>query len=83
MERAVVTVDVSQKKYQIDMELPVKMPIGVLSGRILEVLKMRDEDLFQDVSQIQLIYQNKALYEKASLAEYGLWDGSILTAQIL
>lgn len=78
MEYALVTVRLEKMRWQIDMELPAKMKIKELVIKILETLKMYDEERFYHISQISLFHGEKKLHTDASLADYQIWDGSII-----
>ncbi|MCI8946827.1 MAG: hypothetical protein HFI91_07140 [Lachnospiraceae bacterium] len=78
MEYALVTVRAEKMHWQADMELPARMKIRELAVQILETLKLHDEERFYHVSEISLFYQDKKLHMDASLADYMIWDGSIL-----
>ena len=78
MDFALVTVRVESMHFQVDMEMPAKMRIKELVPKLLEVLKNYDESRFSDVSSLNLSCNNTRLNEDASLADYQIWDGSIL-----
>lgn len=78
VEYALVTVRVEKLNWQADMELPARMRIRDLLVKMLETLKMYDEDCFSHISQIRLYYQGRELHGSASLADYQIWDGSVL-----
>lgn len=78
MEYALVTVRVEKMNWQTDMELPAKMRIRELVAKILETLKMYDEERFCQISEISLFYEQKKLHMDAALADYQIWDGSII-----
>ena len=78
MEYALVTVRAEKMHWQADMELPARMKIRELTVQILETLKLHDEERFYHVSEIGQFYEEKKLHLDATLADYGIWDGSIL-----
>lgn len=78
MDYAIVTVRMEQLDWQTDMELPAKMPLKQLTGKILEALKLYQEDKFEDISALHIFYNGRALDDEGNLAAYGIWDGSIL-----
>lgn len=78
MDYAIVTVRVEQLDWQVDMELPAKLVLKELTGKILETLKLYQEDKFEDISALRLFYKGRELDSEGSLAAYGIWDGSIL-----
>lgn len=78
MEYALVTVRAEKMHWQADMELPARMKIRELTVQILETLKLHEEERFYHVSEIGLFYEEKKLHLDATLADYGIWDGSIL-----
>lgn len=78
MEYALVTIRVEKMHWQIDMELPSRMKIKELVVKILETLKLYDEERFYHISEISLFHEQKKLHRDAALADYQIWDGSIL-----
>ncbi len=78
MESAMVTARVEKMSWQIDMELPAKMRIKELVMEMLETLKMYDEERFCQISEISLFHEQKKLHMDATLADYQIWDGSII-----
>lgn len=82
MDYAIVTIKFEQLDWQCDMELPVKMKFKYLMGKILETLKMHDEERFQSVSQIVLSYKGNRISADLAMIDYQIWDGAVLNAQI-
>ncbi len=82
MDYAVVTIRIESFHWQKDMELPTKMSIKNLAPMILEMLKDYDPDLFDSVSSLLFFHDGKKLNEEASLADYNIWDGSILDMSV-
>lgn len=78
MDYAIVTVRMEQLDWQVDMELPAKLVLKELTGKILEALKLYQEDKFEDISALRLFYKGRELDGEGSLAAYGIWDGSII-----
>lgn len=78
MEYALVTVRAEKMHWQVDMELPARMKIRELAVRILETLKLHEEERFSHVSEIHLFHERKKLHKDATLSDYGIWDGGIL-----
>lgn len=74
----VITTLVVGRKTSIDLELPVFLPISELTDKILETLKLLYPREYEDVSDICLTMQGQPLDEESTLANIGVWDGSIL-----
>ena len=62
MEYAIVTVRTKDGAWEADMELPAKMKLKNVAIKVLDTVKALDADRF----------------EEATLADYQIWDGSIL-----
>ena len=73
-----VTIRVEKVNWNVDMELPVRMKIRDLKIKMLDALKMYDEERFFKVSSINIFLCDKELSGEVSLADYQIWDGSIV-----
>lgn len=78
MEYALVTVRVVGMEYELDMELPTMLPIVELKQKLMYTLKKHIGAKLQSFSSISLKYQNTILMDGVALADYQIWDGSIL-----
>ena len=82
MDYAIVTVRILKLNWQKDMELPSKMSIKNLAPLVLEMLKNYDISTFRDFSVLEFVFNGKKLNGEASLADYMIWDGSILDLEL-
>lgn len=78
MENVIVTLRIQPANRQLDVELPAFAPVGQLRQQLLDVLSQADPVGFARVSYIRLQKDGAELEEDRSLAQYGIWDGSIL-----
>ena len=78
MDFAIITMRIPSLAWQLDMELPVKVRIDELCGKILNTLKKYDPDTFQSISGISLQWNEKILNKGMSLSDYQIWDGNML-----
>lgn len=75
-ENVIVTVRFRTKC--VDMELPAFLNIKELTQKIDETLHSMPGQLVADEHCIGLDYQGKALGQEETLAQSGVWDGSLL-----
>lgn len=78
MEYAIVTVRTRDGAWEADMELPVKMKLKNLAVKVLDTIKAMDQGRFEAFHKLRFSDGKKVLNEEASLADYQIWDGSIL-----
>lgn len=78
MDYTLVTVMNKKNGWSVDMELPAKLKIRELIPKLLDALKQYDERQFGELQTIGLATNGKRIQESASLADYDLWDGSII-----
>lgn len=80
VDRIIATVVLSKQR-TVDMELPVFMPIGELSEKILETLSVLYPNLWSNADKIRLRFFGQGLREDTTLAENGVWDGAFLEVE--
>ncbi len=78
MDYAIVTIMTKDKTWQADMELPAGMRLKNVAVKVLDTLKAMDEGRFGRVHKLRFEHETKLLNEEATLADYQIWDGSIL-----
>lgn len=78
MEYAIVTIRTKDGTWEADMELPAKMKLKNVALKVLDTIKAMDENRFGMLHKVQFIHENKVLNEEATLADYGIWDGSVV-----
>lgn len=78
MEYAIVTVRTKDGGWEADMELPAKMKVKNVAAKVLDTVKAMDERRFGTLHSLRLIYDEKTLNGEATLADYQIWDGSIV-----
>ena len=77
-ENILATVECSEKKIAIDMELPAKLQIEDLKMKILEILRNIYAGLFTDWESCCLIYGNRILNDSETLLSAGIYDGGYI-----
>ncbi len=80
MDDIIVTLMFSDGYEPVDLEIPAKLRIDELEEKILESLIEMDFEHFGSVKKINLSCTGKVLEPDKTLEEYGIWDGSYLTA---
>ena len=78
MEYAIVTIKTKDGTWEADMELPAKMKLKNVALKVLDTIKAMYERRFEAVHKLRFIYEDKVLNEEAALADYQIWDGSIV-----
>lgn len=64
---------------ELDVEVPCQIPIQELREDLLRGFQEKGIGGFDKVSSIRLTKGNAILQDDKSLAQLGIWDGSILT----
>jgi len=77
-ENVIITLKLRPGSRELDMELPAFMPIDELCGKITESLRAMNPTAFGYMSVIRAEHNGKPLSGTVTLANHGLWDGSIL-----
>lgn len=75
----IVTVEIPGTSITRDIELPCQIPVDELERLLLDGLKTEFSEFFSTVRAIQIWSGSKRINPSHSLAEMGIWDGSILT----
>lgn len=79
MEYAIVTIRTKDGTWEADMELPAKMKLKDVALKVLDTIKAMDEARFGELHKLRFVYGDKLLNEEATLADYQIWDGSIVS----
>lgn len=79
MEYAIITVKTRDGTWEADMELPARMKLRDVALKVLDTVKAMDENRFGALHKLRFVYENKVLNDEATLADYGIWDGSIVS----
>lgn len=77
-EQAIVTIQNDSGSFAMDMELPTTVSIESYKDLLLEALKRRDIHQFGVWKDIKLYLGGVSLKDGKALADYSVWDGSIL-----
>ena len=78
-----VTVKIVGTNTHYDMELPAGITIKELSPKLLMALKNIANKMFMGVENIRIIYdiEKRYLHESETLADAGIWDGSVISVE--
>lgn len=77
-DHVIVTVCSKENDFEIDMELPMKMPISELAPGLLENLKVINGQLFRGKDCIHLRYRGNELKSTETLETACVFDGSVI-----
>ena len=80
-EEVIVTVNISDPASSYDMEIPSFLSIGELKKKLLETLRLMDARKYAGFNNIELFFHGRRLDDGATPAQYGIWDGSIVTVK--
>ena len=79
-EQVIVTVRLRPSGRELDMELPAFMPVRELEDRLLETLREMDPLHYGRMARVSFRWNDRALEPESTLAQAGIWDGSVLDA---
>jgi hypothetical protein len=82
-EYFIVTVTDANGRFETDLEIPSRLPFSAFKDKLLEILKMMGGRAFQGWSDYRLCFRNSALRNGDTLADIGVFDGSLLSAERL
>lgn len=80
-EKILVELKATILDYQKDALLPSQMKISDIRKGLLRLLRAK-EKRFSKVQELSIDYNRERLPDEKTLAECGIWDGSILELQI-
>ena len=75
----IVTIVMNHPEVSIDMEIPCQIPVQTVCVQLLEALKIVTSPALNSCRKISLWDGDNKLRSDRSLAEAGVWDGSIIT----
>ncbi|MBR3306355.1 MAG: EsaB/YukD family protein [Lachnospiraceae bacterium] len=81
MDYALVTLFFPRLNRREDMELPARMLISELTESIILSLKKYDSGSFGYIEALTLKCDGKILNRDLTLADYRIWDGSVIEAE--
>ena len=76
-DRTIVTLE-GPAGFKEDFELPLTLPLGRWKDQLLELLRQTDARMFDGWNDVRLKIGDMTLQSHDTLAEYAVWDGSIL-----
>lgn len=77
-DHVIVTVRSKENKFDIDMELPAKLPVEDLAPKLLENLRAIAPEQFRGKESIQMKYRDAVLKPTETLESGKVFDGSII-----
>lgn len=80
-EEVIVTIQTDSGSFAADFSLPTAISMEKFTGLLLEALKKRDVRQFGSWKGLKLYRKGFLLRESKTLADYCVWDGSILTVR--
>lgn len=80
-EKVILTIQDEQGRFSGDFELPASLPIERLTKPLLAQLTRQARAVFAGWQDLRLTAGGLMLDGTQTLAAYGFWDGSILTAR--
>ncbi len=78
VERAIVTLRFPFHEEEMDIEMPVFLPVEEICEKVLELLICQQPHRYGGIADVDLFWNGKKLDKQTNLAEHGIWDGSIL-----
>ena len=78
-ENFIVTVSNHQGTLEIDLQIPARLKVAEFSDKLLQILKILDEQEFRRWARVQLNFNGRALRGNETLASAGVFDGSRIT----
>ena len=79
-DSVLVTLRFEGQGRSLDMELPAFLPLTELERRLLETLGEMDPVRFGSAQGVALKQEGRVLDGAVTLAQAGVWDGSVLDA---
>lgn len=79
-DSVLVTLRFEAQGRSLDMELPAFLPLTELERRLLETLGEMDPVRFGSAQGVALKQEGRVLDSAVTLAQAGVWDGSVLDA---
>ena len=78
VDLAIITVLDTCDRVIGDFELPVKITVSELMGKIADVLMAMDDERYAGLNVTGIQYRNSRLQDNDTLYNNGIWDGSII-----
>ena len=75
-ENFIVTITNAQGTFEIDLQIPARLRMSELAGKLLEILKMLDNREFRHWSKFQMSVADRVLLGSDTFASAGVFDGS-------
>ena len=77
-EEVMVTLRFAPQGRCLEMELPAFLPVGELEKKLIETLITMDPARYGGTQEVVLQTEGKRLEDETTLAQAGVWDGSVL-----
>ncbi len=77
-DNCIVTIRTEDGAFEVDLDIPSRIPFGEFKGDLLGILKTLSEDAFGGWNDCALQCKAHVFGEKDTLMDMGAFDGSIL-----
>lgn len=77
----IVTITDTAGHFEIDIEIPARLPVHAFKAKLLEILVTADMHLFGGWQAYDLRFDGRMLGENDTLARVGAFDGSRLAVE--
>ncbi|MDR2355901.1 MAG: EsaB/YukD family protein [Clostridiales Family XIII bacterium] len=74
-------VTISDGRFEIDLEIPSRLPFTAFKEKLLEILKNAGGHEFLNYRDYRLVFGNHSLRGGDTLASVGAFDGSLLSVR--
>jgi hypothetical protein len=74
----IVTIANASRSFEVDLEIPSRVPLAEFKGKLLGILKILADYEFGGWRDCALIHKNRELAARETLANAGAFDGSRL-----
>ncbi|GHS95056.1 hypothetical protein AGMMS50276_09320 [Synergistales bacterium] len=82
MDSFIVTLSVASHSdvsiFEVDLEIPSHLPFSELKNKMLEILRILDNDKFSGCRDYRLEFKERAIANDETMARIGAFDGSVL-----
>jgi len=77
----IVTIADLNGQFETDLEIPSRLPFASFKAKLLEILRIMDDDVFGGWKNYRLRFGNRVFGDADTLAATGAFDGSRLIVE--
>ena len=77
----IVTISDAKGQFEADLEIPSSLPFSAFKAKLLEILKIMDDDIFGPWRDYRLRFNSQTFGSGDTLAAAGAFDGSRLIVE--